>query len=201
MSAPARLIAATTPRERRALALGGTILLGAWVLVRLVPLGLQRLDLGRARVAQLEAAASRAQAAIAGEAAARSRLREQAAHLLGYAPRLFAAPDQPEAAAELAALVTGTAALRAVRITRQDAVVDSTSGLFRPLRLRVEAVGDIRGVAAWLADLEEGDKLVRVTDLVISAVDAGAPPAQAEQLRIEAGLVAWSTERRREGAP
>ena len=41
--------------------------------------------------------------------------------------------------------------------------------LFTRIALRVSAEGDAEGVARWLADLEEGEKLIRVRALAISA--------------------------------
>lgn len=62
--------------------------------------------------------------------------------------------------------------------------------------MRVEAQGDAAGLAGWLADLEEGQTLVRVRALTISASQPTAPPGHAEQLRAQLVLDAWSSPRR-----
>lgn len=139
----------------------------------------------------------RARAALVAEPVARESLAAHAARLVAYAPRLFAGTTQAEAGAELIAYVSGQADLRRVRIVRQDVQADSAVPPFRRLVLRLDVEGDIVGIAAWLADLEEGTKLVTIGELAITAPEPGAGTAQPERLRAELVVTAWSAARAR----
>ncbi len=179
-------------RDRRALALGGAITLAAWMAVRGGPwiageIGLMH---ERARAAQRGLASARA--TLDQEPLLRDSLATRAQRLVRWAPRLFAGGTASEAHADLSGWLTGLAAARHVRLGRLDVGGDSSASVFTQLTVRVEAEGDVRGIVGWLAALEGGEKLVRVTALRVSAPAATDPAARTERLRVEVTLLGWA---------
>ncbi len=179
-------------RERRILALGLALMASAWLILRGAPATWHALEARHERVVQTEIALARARAALLAVPVARESLAVRAQRLVAYAPRLFAGATAAEAGAELSGWVGGQATLRRVRIVRENVDADSAVPPFRRLTLRLEAEGDVVGLAAWLADLEHGPKLLALEELAITAPEPGAAPAQAERLRAELVLVGWN---------
>jgi hypothetical protein len=172
-------------------------MIGAWALLRAAPRGLEQAALLRTRAALATASLARAREAVAAEPAARAALAAGGGQLVALAPRLLGGETTAEAAAELASLVTGTAAMRRVRIVQQDTRPDSGASVFTRITMRVEAEGDVSGIAAWLADLEEGSRLISAISLSISAAEPAAPATQVERLRAAVVLQAWASARKR----
>ncbi len=194
--------ASLAPRERRVIIAGGSVVLAAVLALRIAPGVARAMELRRARAEQSVSALARAREALDEQPVARESLGVRAARLVSLAPRLFGGSTAAEAGAEVTSFTSGRAAMRGVRIVRQDVATDSTAAPFLMVRLRLEAEGDVTGIVQWLADLEEGDKLVAVDRLTISAAEPGATTAQPERLRAELSLVGWSTpERGRHSGP
>jgi len=179
------------PRERRAIVLGLSAIALTWGALRGVPKARAAAHALGERRAAAEIALIRAREALALEPVARESLGVRAARLVAWAPRLFGGATASEAAAELSSFVTGAAAVRRVRVIRQDARPDSSASLFVRLTLRLEAEGDVEGLAGWIASLEESPRLIEVQSLGISAPEPGASPGQAERLHAELVLVGW----------
>jgi hypothetical protein len=184
-------------RERRTIAIAAGLLLAAWLALRVAPWIGHRASLLHARSQLATLALARGRAALDAEPAARESLAARGRRLVALAPKLLAGGSTAEASAELSALVGGAATVHRVRIAQQDARADSVASIFTRVVLRVEAEGDAAGVAGWLADLEEGAKLIRVRSLAISASEPAAPPAQAERLRAEVVVEGWASGQRR----
>jgi hypothetical protein len=188
-----------TGRERLAIGLGVGIVVALWCAARVVPYVWRSAQERRERIETAVLALARAREALVAEPAARESLGARASRLVGHAPRLFAGTTPAEAQAELSGYVAGLAAMRGVRLVSQDARTDSAASLFTSVTLRTEAEGDITGIAGWLAALEEGDRLLDVRTLAITAPEPAAAPGQPERLRVQATISAWSAERRRGG--
>ncbi len=186
-----------TPRDRRALLLGASVMASAWLATRGVPAFLRAHAEWRARteasVRQVEAARE----ALAEAPWTRDSLAARGRRLVEWAPRLVAGGTPAEAMAELQNMVSGLAAQHRVRIVRVQPSADSAAGLFTPVRLRVEAQGDVSGLAHWLAAIEEGNHLLAVPSLVISAPEPAASSGQAEALRAELVIVGWAAPKAR----
>lgn len=166
------------------------MLAAGWLATRVVPRAMGGLARRKAVAQELQRSLARASELIAAEPALRESLAVRARALLGQAESLFAGGTPSEAAAELSSFVSGAGAVRFVHIARLDAAAEAGEGLFRRVTVRVEAEGDVTGIATWIADLERSPRTVRITDLWISASEPGAPVAQAERLRVEARLSA-----------
>lgn len=178
--------------DRRAVVLGGVLLLGAWLATRAVPDGLRAHASERARTEAAVHELAQARVLLAAEPVLRESLGVRAARLVAWAPRLVAGTTRTEAAAELAGLVSGLAAGHRVRLTRLDPLPDTTAGMFVRVGVHAEAAGDARGIAEWLAALESGRQLIEVRELEISAAEPAASVGQAETLRAQLVVTGWS---------
>ncbi|HEY2805462.1 MAG TPA: GspMb/PilO family protein [Gemmatimonadales bacterium] len=186
-------MARISPRERRAIALGASLLLAAWVFFRIVPWSARQVAQLRARADLANGALVRARAAEAGEPTARESLAVRGRELVALAPKLLGGTTSAEAAAELSSLVGGTASLRHVRITQQDARSDSGASIFTRVSMRISADGDAGGIGGWLADLEEGPRLIEVRSLAISSPEPAAPGNQPERLHADVVIDGWAS--------
>lgn len=184
-------------RDGRALLLGAGVVALAWISTRVVPRLAREHEALLARteasVRQLEAA----RRVLAEEAWVRDSLAERGRRLVSWAPRLVAGNTRAEATAELQSLMTGLADQHRVRMVRVQPVEGSGSALFVQVRLRVEAQGDIGGLAQWLQALEEGDRLLTIPELAITAPEPAAPGGQPETLRAELVIAGWAAPKAR----
>jgi len=185
-------------RDRRAVLLGGVVLVVAWLLMRGVPWAVRHAAGLRARAGAAALALTSARVTLDQQPLLKDSLGARAQRLVTWAPRFFAGGTASEAHADLGAWLTSVAATRRVRLNRLDVGGDSAVSVFTRLTVRVEAEGDLRGITGWLAALEGGQKLVRVTSLRLSAPDAADPAARRERLRVEVTLVAWAATTGRE---
>lgn len=179
------------PREGRALALGvGVVVLG--LLVRTGPRAVAVLRGMQARSDAAGTELARGRALLESQSILRDSLAARAGRLVALAPLFIAGATSSDANAELAGLVGAAAARHRVRITRQEARPETVAGPFTSIALRVEAELDVRGLAGWLAELEEGQRLLSVHDLSIAAPEPTAPATRAERLRAEFTVVGLS---------
>jgi hypothetical protein len=184
-------------RDRRAVLLGAAVVVGSWLVTHGVP-GLIRVHAEwRARTEASVRQLAAAREALEGAAWTRDSLAARSRRLVAWAPWLVAGGTPAEAMAELQSVVSGLATQHRVRIVRVEPSADSAAGLFTPVRLRVEAQGDVGGLAQWLAAIEEGDHLLAVPSLVISAPEPVASSGQAELLRAELVIVGWAAPKAR----
>ena len=184
-----------TASERRAITRSAALVALAVLLFRGLPFAVGRYATLAARAELTEGALARAHDALDAAPAVRDSVSARARRLVALAPRLLAGNSPAESSAELAALVGSTAAIRHVRITEQETRPDSQASLFTRVSLRVSAESDAGGLASWIADLEEGEKLIRVRALALTAPDPNAPPSQAERLRADVIVDGWATRR------
>jgi hypothetical protein len=184
-------------RDRRAVLLGAAVVLGSWLVTRGVPALLRAHTEWRARTEASVRQLAAAREALEGAAWTRDSLDARGRRLVAWAPRLVAGGTPAEAMAELQSVISGLAAQHRVRIVRVEPTADSAAGLFTPVRLRVEAQSDVGGLAQWLAAIEEGDHLLSVPRLVISAPEPAASSGQAEVLRAELVIAGWAAPKAR----
>lgn len=98
--------------------------------------------------------------------------------------RLFTGPDPVAAAASLARYVTDRAAQHHVLVQGSETrdLEDRDQGMLR-LVVEVRAIGDLGGVTAWLADLEQGPRLVDVNELRVTPANRlGADEGEDEEV-------------------
>ncbi len=182
-------------RDRRALVLGLAIVAVALAVVRIVPGLVRTAAVLRERAATARSAVQSAREAIAAGPTMRESLAVRGQRLAGWAPRLLGGSSTAEAQAELAAWLSGSAAVHNVRVLRQDVGADSSVSLFQRLTQRVEAEGDISGVVGWLGAIESDQRLAQVASMRVNALDPAA--SGAERLHVELVIHAWAIVRER----
>ena len=182
-----------TTRDRRALRFGAGIILGAVILLRLVPWGIRAVTHEMAELDGRRALLSRT----IEDLNMLSHMEDSADALtkavVALAPRLLSGHGDGEALAELQGRLSYLAATSHVRLNRVDPVGDSTAaGNLR--RVTVDAVfdGDVRGLRSLLVALTS-DVLVTVPLRIrVVALDPTAGPRIPEALRLEMRIGAWA---------
>jgi len=181
-----------TDRERRAVWVGGVILVGA-VLLRGAPMVIgwvtQRLEATRAHVAQ----AAHVRWLVAEAPARQALMRERVRALVDLAPVLLGTDGAAEGAATLSGDLNVLAVRHRVTLSRLDPQPDTTTGPFIAVTVRFQAETDIAGLAGFLQDVESGPRLLSLTDLAITAEERGGP---VERLRIGGAVRGWVLPRR-----
>jgi hypothetical protein len=161
-------------RDRRAVSLGGLVLLPALLFIWVVRPYRAALADARDQLATERSTLARERAAI--ETARRNPQLQHVADsaMRAMRPRLFEGKDDVMASAELASYL-GEVAGR-TRVWLQDAStrpsLAAAEGV-RTLRVDIRAESDLLGALLFLRELERGDKLVRVDRLDISRTSRG----------------------------
>jgi type II secretory pathway component PulM len=177
-----------TPRDRRALALGGAAIAAAVVLLRIVPWGFRAVGHLREEAIEQSGTVARARDVLSRTPLVRDSLSAVLAAIVGLAPQLVDGRSAADAQAGLSGLVTLVANRHNLKIVRLEALPDSAVGVFSPVRLHAELEGDVRGAAVLLRSIETGDPLLTVTSLAIAAPD---PAATVEALHIEMDVAGY----------
>lgn len=181
-----------TPRDRRAVVIGGAIVLGAWLLVWGVPrLGAEWRE-NRERVEAQRLLLAETRRAI--DALPRM---EDSAHVLtgrvaGLAPRILSGASSAVALSDLSGRMNTIVGLAHGRMLRFEAAPDSAAaGPLRRVTAQVEIETDFRGVAELLDYLGQGQLVAVAERLQVTAADPGAVPATLEQLNLVLWVSAW----------
>lgn len=175
----------TSSRNRRALALGVMavgLILGFG---RGLPAWKSWVSEATASAQELAAELQRARAATHSTRGSAARLRVDSARLDSAGTMLLDAPSPEGAAAELATVLSTAAEETAVRVVSIETKADSAAGQLFAASARVNAVGDVRGLAEFLSAIEGGPYLLRVRSLAVSQPELGAAADRAEALRID----------------
>ncbi len=175
-----------TPRDRKALVLGLTVVVGAVLLLRVIPWGVRSVVALRARTAERVGTLARAENALAAAPALRDSLTRALGAVVALAPRLVDGRTAAEASASLSALVSMAASRHQVRVVRLDPLPDSAAGaVFRRIAVHAELEGDARGLTRFLRAIETGDPLLTVPTLAVQAPDPLGRSPGPETLRAE----------------
>lgn len=181
-----------TPRDRRALSLGGTAVLAALLGFRGVPRAWDALDEVTGRRAARREFVIRGYAELSRLPALEDSTRELTARVAALAPRLLGGETRSQATAELAAGLGTVALQHRVRLDRSDPVPDSVvAGDLGRVSLDAELEGDVRGLAGLLGTLASRTLVTEVIRIRVSAPDPSAGGAGPEILRVELRLRAW----------
>lgn len=184
-----------TARERRALLAGGAVILVAVLALRVAPALAREYAALRARAAERTALLVRARAALETADAVRDSLAVVAREVVALAPKLVAGETVAAAAATLTSELSGLAERSGLRIVTLNAMADSAVGTFRPVVLRGQFEGDVRGLAGLLGAVERHPKVLTVRELRVLATDPTERRPGPELLRIELTVAGWRVER------
>lgn len=181
-----------SPRDRRALLIGGAVVAAAVLALRVAPWAARAVF---DRRAELEASAALA-ARMEDEVRSASHLEDSGAvvrtRLAALAPALLAGTTPAEASADLAGRLAAAAERHRVRVSRTDQVPDSggADGL-RQVRLRVAIESDTRGLLAFLRELSRESAVLLVDSVRTVVADPQVPAGRPELLQSELTVRGW----------
>ena len=181
-----------TARDRRALILGGVVLLGTVLLVRVLPWGVRRVLGAEAGLRERAALLARSRADLADAAMLRDSAAELGQALVGLAPKILSGNSGAEAIADLSGRLNLVFSGHQAKLERVDPVPDSTAaGRLRRVMLRAAFECDVRGLAGVLEALALGKVVLPLRELRVTAVDVGSPGKVPEVLRVEMTVTGW----------
>jgi len=181
-----------SPRDRRALLLGGAAIGLALVALRLVPWSVVLI---RGRVAALEARAELLERMRADIHSAQE-LEDSGAvvrrGMVALAPALLVGGTASAASADLGARLAAAAARNRIRVSRTEPVFDSAgSGALRGVGVRVALESDTRGLLQFLDALSRESSVLVLDNLRAEVADPQVPAGQPELLRTELTVRGW----------
>jgi hypothetical protein len=181
-----------TPRDRRALLIGGVLSALLLISLRAGPWGWKTLVQQRTELLARAELLARMQLDLQSEATLEDSGESVRRRLAELAPALLAAKTGSDAAADLSARVTASAERHGVRTTRKDPVVDSAAraGLGQ-VGLRVSLESDTKGLLGFLNDLRREPSVLVIDDLEITSDDPFVSPDRPELLRSELTVRGW----------
>ena len=181
-----------TPRDRRALVIGGLVVLGAVLTLRVFPTALHKALEARATLRERATLLARTR----DEMASLPKLRDSAAvlsqALIALAPQLLSGSTDAEAGADLSGRINLIASRAPAKVERLDPLQDSL-GNERLGRVRVHAAleTDVRGLVAVLKAIEIGDEVLHLDELHVQAPQPAGTERGPEILKVEVTVSGW----------
>jgi hypothetical protein len=189
-----------TPRDWRALVLGSGVVLGAVLLLRVLPWTVRSALAAEAGLRQRAALLARARADLGDASTLRDSAFQLSQALVGLAPKILSGNSGAEAIADLSGRVNLAASGHQAKVERVDPVPDSAAaGRLRRATLRVVLECDVRGLVGVLQALEFGKAALAVRELRVTTVDLGSADKNPEVLRVELTVAGWFLANRRMG--
>ena len=191
-----------TPRDRRALVVGGVAVAVAVLGLRVLPWAVRRVTEAHAQLRERATLLARTR----DEMASLPTLRDSAAvlsqALVALAPQVLSGATPAEAGADLSGRMNLAASRAPAKVERLDPLPDS-SGDGRLGRVRVHAAleTDIRGLVALIRAIDGGDEVLTLDELRVEASEPGMASRGPEILKVEITVSGWyfrprSTEKR-----
>ncbi|HEX2091663.1 MAG TPA: GspMb/PilO family protein [Longimicrobiaceae bacterium] len=176
-------------RDRRALVLGAILLAPALLFALVLKPYLRTLSEVRDGVAQERSLLSRELGMLAEARLYPAILDSVEVGIRAESPRLFGGRDPLAATAALADYVGESAARSRILVERSETRVPETAGeALVPLRVELQAAGDLQGILTFLRRLERGEKLVRVERITIEQARSYAADPETERLSLSATI-------------
>lgn len=187
----------TNDRDRRAVRLGGVLILALLILFKGVPAWLtwRSASYAVAQTALEQAATTRG--TLTSFPADLDSLQSRTARLTGLSARLFVGADSTAAANALANLLGDLARASGAKIDSTRASFPrGTGGLIHPVRLDAKVVADVAGLAGLIRRLETTPFYLAIRTVHVDA-SVDRPRTQPESLTVRLGLegLSWVTPR------
>jgi type II secretory pathway component PulM len=189
---PLRREKPVTPRDRRALLVGGIAIAGAVLGLRVLPSAVRRATDAHAMLRERATLLAHTRE----EMADLPRLRDSAAvlsqALLALAPQVLSGSTPTEAGADLSGRMNLAASRAPAKVERLDPLPDS-SGDGRLGRVRVHAAleTDVRGLIALIRAIDGGDEVLKLDELRVEAPEPGTVQRGPEILKVEITVSGW----------
>ena len=189
-----------TARDRRALIVGGLVVVGAALMLRVLPMALREVSDARAMLRERATLLARTRY----EMASLPRLRDSAAvlsqALIALAPQLLSGATEAEAGADLSSRMNLIASRAPAKIERLDAIRDgNANGRLGRVRLQAALETDVRGLVALLKAIDAGNEVLLLDELHVEARQPGGAERGPELLRIEVTVSGWYIKPRETG--
>jgi len=184
-----------TERDRRALMLGGAAVLGAVLLLRVLPWGVKRALAAETGLHERATLLARARADLVDAAGLRDSAAQVGQALVGLAPRILSGNSAADAVADLSGRVNLVVSGHKAKLERVDPVRDSVrAGRLHRVTLRAGFECDVHGLAGVLDALAFGKVVLPLRELRVTAVDVGSSERMPEVLRVELTVAGWYLE-------
>ena len=189
-----------TPRDRRALLVGGIAIAGAVLGLRVLPWAVRRVSAAHAVLRERATLLARTR----DEMASLPKLRDSATvlsqALLALAPQVLSGSTPAEAGADLSGRMNLAASCAPAKVARLDPLPDS-SGVGRLGRVRVHAAleTDVRGLIALIRAIDGGDEVLKLDELHVESPEPGTVQRGPEILKVEITVSGWYIKPRETG--
>jgi len=172
--------------------LGGAVVIGALLVLRVVPWGVRGVLGAETGLRERATLLARARADLADAGVLRDSAVQLGQALVGLAPKILSGNSAAEAVADLSARVNMAVSGHQAKLERVDPLPDSLrAGRLRRVALRAAFECDVRGLAGVLEGLEFGKVALSLRELRVTAVDAGSADKAPEVLRVEMTVAGW----------
>ena len=189
-----------TAHDRRALLIGGAVVLAAILLLRVLPWTVRSALAAEMGLRQRAALLARAHADLAEAGGLRDSAVALGQALVGLAPKILSGNSPAEAVADLSGRVNLAASRNQAKLERVDPLTDSTvAGRLHRVALRAAFECDIRGLVGILQALTFGKAALTVRELRVTAADATSADRIPEVLRVDMTVTGWFLEGRDAG--
>ena len=190
-----------TDRDRRALILGGSAVIGAVFVLRVLPWGIRSALAAEAGLQQQAALLARARADLAEASGLRDSAVQLGHALVALAPKILSGNSVAEAVADLSGRVNLAASRNQAKLERADPQADSAvAGRLHRVALGAAFECDIRGLVGMLQALTFGKAALTVRELRVTTVDASSADRSPEVLRVDMTVAGWFLESRETGS-
>ena len=181
-----------TGRDRRALMLGGAVVIGALLVLRVVPWGVRGVLGAETGLRERATLLARARADLADAGVLRDSAVQLGQALVSLAPKILSGNSEADAIADLSGRVNLAVTSHQAKLERVDPLPDSLrTGRLRRVALRAAFECDVRGLAGVLEALEVGKVALSLREVRVTAVDAGSADKVPEVLRVEMTVAGW----------
>ena len=186
-----------TERDRRALMIGGGVVCGAVLLLRVLPWSVRRVLGAETGLRERATLLARARADLVDALVLRDSAAQVGQALVRLAPKILSGNSAADALADLSAGVNMAVSGHQAKLERVDPLPDSLrAGRLRRVALRATFECDVRGLAGVLEALEFGKVALSLRELRVTAVDAAQTGKTPEVLRVEMTVAGWFLEAR-----
>jgi type II secretory pathway component PulM len=181
-----------TPRDRRALLVGGIAIAGAVLGLRVLPWAVRRVTEAHAVLRERATLLARTREEMASLPTLRDSAAVLSQALVALAPQVLSGSSSAEAGADLSGRMNLAASRAPAKVERLDPLPDS-SGDGRLGRVRVHAAleTDVRGLIALIRAIDGGDEVLKLDELHVQAPDPGAAQRGPETLKVEITVSGW----------
>jgi len=181
-----------TPRDRRALLLGGIAIAGAVLGLRVVPWGVRRVIAVNATLHERATLLARTREEIASLPLLRDSAAVLSQALVALAPQVLSGATPAEAGADLSGRMNLVAARAPAKLERLDPLPDSSStGRLGRVRVHAALETDVRGLIALIRAIDAADEVLTLDELRVEAREPGSVQRGPEILTVEITVSGW----------